>query len=260
MYFPRLCIKCHTVSCVQAARQEEALARLANVMNEVSRCSPSNANALTLSGVEAVYSGLIKLYREDYIMYNLSAAALSHALPLFVAHMKNWQPLLQPSHGAAEFARWRPLLDPQGSGSSTGGSLFGSGGFGGDASSSQEPYTALVSDVVLPPLRAATTSWEPRDPEPLLTFLETWEPLLPRAALSHILDMLVMPRLRRAVGEWEPVKESVPIHAWLHPWLPYLGTALTELYPSIRQKLSKALEVGGVLVKDLGIVACCLDI
>ena len=32
-----------------------------------------------------------------------------------------------------------------------------------------------------------------------------------------------MPRLRRAAGEWEPRQETVPVHAWLHPWLPHLG-------------------------------------
>lgn len=64
-----------------------------------------------------------------------------------------------------------------------------------------------------------------------------------QAALQHVFDMLVMPKLRRAVTEWEPRQETVPIHAWLHPWLPYLGGALEELYPGIRHKLSVALQV-----------------
>jgi hypothetical protein len=52
---------------------------------------------------------------------------------------------------------------------------------------------------------------------------QAWEPLLPASALGHILEMLVMPKLRRALNEWEPRQETVPIHAWLFPWLPFLG-------------------------------------
>ena len=41
---------------------------------------------------------------------------------------------------------------------------------------------------------------------------------------------------------WEPQAESVPLHAWLHPWLPWLGPRLESLYPSIRFRLSTALQ------------------
>ena len=37
-----------------------------------------------------------------------------------------------------------------------------------------------------------------------LRFLDAWERLLPPAVLGHVLEMLVMPRLRRACSEWEP--------------------------------------------------------
>ena len=68
----------------------------------------------------------------------------------------------------------------------------------------------------LPPLHPVPA----QPPSPLCS----WERLLPPSALSHVLEMLVMPRLRRAAGEWEPRQETVPVHAWLHPWLPHLGT------------------------------------
>ena len=42
--------------------------------------------------------------------------------------------------------------------------------------------------------------------------------------------------------QWEPRTETVALHAWLHPWLPYLGTRMEELYPGIRFKLSTALQ------------------
>jgi tuftelin-interacting protein 11 len=49
-------------------------------------------------------------------------------------------------------------------------------------------------------------------------------------------------QLRRAVEAWEPRNETVPLHAWLHPWLPSLGDRLQDLYPGIRFKLAAALQ------------------
>lgn len=52
----------------------------------------------------------------------------------------------------------------------------------------------------------------------------------------------VVVQLCRAVEQWEPRTETVAVHAWLHPWLPYLGARMDQLYPTIRFKLSAALQ------------------
>ena len=52
---------------------------------------------------------------------------------------------------------------------------------------------------------------------------------------------IMLPQLSAAVGEWEPRRERVPLHAWLHPWLPALGADLQQLYPGVRHKLAAAL-------------------
>ena len=70
-------------------------------------------------------------------------------------------------------------------------------------STSDDPYTRLLASTVLPKLSTAVTnSWEPREPEPLLQFLEQWAHLLPPSVQRHILDTLVLPKVRDRLSPW----------------------------------------------------------
>ena len=62
-----------------------------------------------------------------------------------------------------------------------------------------------------------------------------------------------MPKLTIVVDAWDPQIEEVPIHAWLHPWLPWLGTLMEPLYVPIRYKLNVALV--NWYLGDLSVVA-----
>ena len=66
--------------------------------------------------------------------------------------------------------------------------------------------------------------------------------VLPKWISDNILDHLIFPVLHREVESWNPLTDSVPIHSWLHPWLPLMHDRLEPLYQSIRTKLAKALE------------------
>jgi tuftelin-interacting protein 11 len=57
----------------QAGRQ---VAQIAHVLQEVARCQGTDAR-LTLADVAHSYGALRSGYREEYLMYNLAAAALA---------------------------------------------------------------------------------------------------------------------------------------------------------------------------------------
>jgi len=88
--------------------------------------------------------------------------------------------------------------------------------------------------------RFIQTRWKAKEETGrLIDALEEWQAVVPAESLSRVKGCLV-DVLKTEVERWEPTREKVPIHTWLHPWLPLLD--LQELWPPLLQKLSRALQ------------------
>jgi len=211
----------------EAAFQNKQLDNYENTMSMLDRVR--NENALALDSLAQYFRHMHKRYIEYYKSCKLACVAYSYAMPLFIRVFQGWDPLRNPSHGLELVSEWKTLLQ--------GDDCF-------DIQDISSPYTHLVSEVVLPAVRiSGINTWHTRDPEPMLRFLDSWEKLLPSSVLATILDTIVMPKLLRAVDTWEPHRETIPIHTWVHPWLPLLGHKMERegIYRMVRYKLSNVL-------------------
>ena len=90
-------------------------------------------------------------------------------------------------------------------------------------------------------MRAISVVWNVRQPGKLIEMIEDLKLVYTESKVDLLLTEFVMPRLNEAVTNWEPARDEIPIHSWLHPWLPHLKEKLASLYPDIRRKLSRAL-------------------
>ncbi|XP_019157719.1 PREDICTED: septin and tuftelin-interacting protein 1 homolog 1-like [Ipomoea nil] len=213
----------------EAFHQKKQLENMEAIMNELDRIDEeSKEGTLTLDSLVNSFMNLQQRYADDYKLYNLSSIACSHSLPLFIRVFQGWDPLQNPTHGLEIVSSWKNLLQDN--------------SFDFSDSDMRSPYSQLFIEVVFPAVRISmTNTWQARNPEPMLRFLASWEKLLPPVVLHTILDNIVLPKLSAAVDSWDPRRETIPIHSWIHPWLPLLGQKLETCYQTIRCRLQSVL-------------------
>lgn len=65
--------------------------------------------------------------------------------------------------------------------------------------------------------------------------------IYPIKIVEDLIDTFIHPKLIKAVKNWSPNVDIIPIHTWIHQWLPLMKSKLSALYPDIRRKMSQAL-------------------
>ncbi|XP_074648738.1 tuftelin-interacting protein 11-like isoform X2 [Tubulanus polymorphus] len=211
------------------SQQIEKLQKILNIVEACeSRTKAGCENPMTMSECAELFKDLQNEYYEEYKIYNLSMLATALVTPMVKRELKDWQPLVNPSCGMESFQLWKDVLQDA--------SVTFS-----HSAESMDPYDRLMWEIWMPFVRLSIREWNVRICDPLIDFLEKWIPLLPTWIMENILDQSVFPKLNEEVDNWNPLTDTMPIHAWLHPWLPLMGDRLEPLYGPIRHKLGNAL-------------------
>ncbi|XP_050394866.1 tuftelin-interacting protein 11 [Patella vulgata] len=213
-------------------QEEVQTVRLQKILDIVESCEKrtqvDSDNPLTLDECVGIFKSLQDEYYEEYKIYDMPALAIALVFPLMKSFFLIWDPLNNPNYGVNTVKQWKILLSEQ------------TQNYNEDINN-MDTYQRLIWEIWLPHIRQTVLKWNVRDCIHMIDLLDTWTPVIPSWIIQNILDQLVFPRLMQDVEDWNPLTDTVPIHSWLHPWLPLMGTKLEPLYGPIRHKLANAL-------------------
>ena len=205
-----------------------------------------------VAAVAKFFAALRTRFAGEFAAYDVARVAIADALAPAQRLMHGWAPLEDPARGAHAISALRRVL-VQRSAARDDAIFFDEAGDsdGEPPRGSDAAYSALLEAAALPALRSAVTNppprgWDPRQPESLLVVLEAWRDALPAAALDELLTALVLPKLERELSAASAgaggAQQQQPLHAWLHPWLPWLGGRMEPLWEPVRRGLERSLE------------------
>ncbi|KAI8825833.1 GC-rich sequence DNA-binding factor-like protein-domain-containing protein [Fimicolochytrium jonesii] len=247
---------------VEAERKQtvqlKAVMEIANECQTYSKQFTVNFETANLESLVAAFSGpfqkLQTTYFEEYKTYRLDELVVASLTPIVKRLLADWQPLSDPRYGSDAFREWKRLLilpSP---------SHYVNGGRGEPdiGSGWMSPYESMMYNLWLPKVRQAINNeWDPKHPDAAIALVEAWhlpptrnnapvdldadnDPsvLIPSWLYHNILEQLILPKLVRAIDQWNPAQDPLPVYTWIHPWLPHLADHMEGIFTTIRHKFN----------------------
>ncbi|VVC32145.1 Hypothetical protein CINCED_3A008171 [Cinara cedri] len=147
-------------------------------------------------------------YYAEYRLNGGSVLALLISQKLIKEKLSTWDPLQDPTMPFEELNKWKQLL-----------TLNDSYVIGFQSS---DEFQTLIWQEWIPQVQKACGRWECRNYNSMLKLVEQSAKLIPNEIINTVLENMILPKIQLEVEQWDPLTDLVPIHLWIHPWLPYL--------------------------------------
>jgi tuftelin-interacting protein 11 len=162
--------------------------------------------------------------------------------------LSQWKPLEEPDKLLSTFRLWRralKLADHEERPPDTRVGFLGGSAFPVPPPKVEVPMTpfeSLLWNVWLPRVRSSINNdWDPCKPQPAVRLYEAWATFLPPFIRDNFLDQLILPKVSKAVADWNLRRSDVPLKILVFPWLPHVGLRMEELLGDARRKLKSVL-------------------
>uniref|UniRef100_A0A915I3X5 G-patch domain-containing protein n=1 Tax=Romanomermis culicivorax TaxID=13658 RepID=A0A915I3X5_ROMCU len=211
-------------------QEKDSLQKLSKLIDEF--VDKADSNMITLEHCKNLIKTLQEKFYIEYKMLSLSDVVISNVIPLFKKYFHNWDILEVADFGLDSITEWKLLIERSSTSMPRSTDL-----------DDMDPFHRLIWEAWMPQFRRTAMKWNPRDCNEMINALNIWTPVMPRWILENILEQIILPRIQLEVEDWDPTTDIIPIHTWIHPWLPLMGDRLQPVYGPIRHKLSRALSL-----------------
>ena len=187
-----------------------------------------------------IFSETKAILGKEYYHYRFHLLAAAVIQKPLGQEAQMWSPLDDPTRLLPQIAEWKALLTIE----DHSNQFYPDQDVDVDGLfASSDPFVMLIVDIVLPKLRSdVQSSWDPKDSDRLEAFLDSWRSVLPHDVILYVMQHAVLPKLKAAVEQWEPLVDHIAPHTWLLPPLPYLGNHAKDIWPIVRMKFITALK------------------
>ncbi|KAH9893377.1 TFP11-domain-containing protein [Cubamyces lactineus] len=250
----------------QVDEEAELIARLQQmnlVVDEINTQSREAAAMYeaSLDPFTTSFDKLLGQYAREFDRYRLDEVVVAAIAPVIRRMLASWRPLEDPTAFTANFRAWRRALKmaapedkPRDQVQVYGNSTVVVAPMVEEKP--MTPYESLLWNTWLPRVRSTLNNeWVPEDPLPAVRLYEAWAPFLPPFIRDNFFDQLVLPKVNKAVGDWNPRKSKVSLQKLVFPWLPHIGLRLDEVLGDARRKVRSVLRawtVSDAIPEDLG--------
>ncbi|KAL1684079.1 GC-rich sequence DNA-binding factor-like protein-domain-containing protein [Schizophyllum commune] len=227
-----------------------ALQRVQIVANEIGTKSKevSSSYDASLDAFDPLFDKLTQQFNTDFDKYRLDEVVVAAIAPLFRRLVTAWDPLEEPTAFIGTFRKWRRVLRVNAESEKPPDRQLES--FGSRVipttpvviEKPMTPFESLLWNVWLPKVRSAiNNSWSPHGPQPAVKLYETWSSFLPPFIRDNFLDQLILPKVRKAVADYNHKKDKVSLQTIVFPWLPHVGLRMEDLLDDARRKVKNML-------------------
>ncbi|KIY51936.1 TFP11-domain-containing protein [Fistulina hepatica ATCC 64428] len=233
----------------KVADEAELIARLQKIQlvaNDINAKSKelSSVYEVSLDPFSPLFYTLISEFSVEFEKYRLDEIVVAAIAPSVQRMAASWNPLKDPTAFISTFRIWSQALRVRTEEEKP-----------PETQKPMSPFESLLWNVWLPRVRSAINNdWSPHDPQPVLKLYEAWCTFLPPFIRDNILDQLILPKVQKAIADWNPKRDHVSLQSILFPWLPHLGLRLEDALGDARRKVKSILRswtVGDPVSDDL---------